>query len=317
MNNIINNIDENIDKLSTQTLTKYNLEKEQRKVTILSRPNITPEKLTKEDISEIKNKKLGDELIKFRKKLYQKVNNKNLSLLNNNLSSLKVKIRYLAPEILTLKVAAGKYNVIKNKITMLNFLKNEALNHELLHMATAFYDKKLKIGFCGFQQILFYKKESLGRGLNEGYTQLISRRYFNENNNCVIDGYNVCMHFAEKLEEIVGKDRMEIFYFNADFMGLYEYLTKFGESSNIATFIAILDNFVKKRSILDIKNDIEHKLLICYLSKWFIKKKEEELSKNIIDKVAFDKQINDYLNSLDAKELYLENYDKQKEYCLK
>lgn len=317
MNDIINNIDKNIDKLSTQTLTKYNLEKEQRKVTILSKPNITSEKLTKEDIRNIKNKKLGNELIKFRKKLYQKVNNENLSLLNNNLISLKVKIRYLAPEIVTLKVAAGKYNIVKNKITILNQLKNLAINHELFHMATTFYDKKLKIGFCGFQQILFYKKESFGKGLNEGYTQLISRRYFNETNECVIDGYEVCMHFAEKLEEIVDKDRMETFYFNADLMGLYKYLTKFDEGSNVATFIAILDNIVKKRFILDIKNDIEYELLICYLSKWFIKKKEEELSKNIIDKIEFDKQINYYLNSLGAQKLYLKNCKKLKEYCLK
>lgn len=309
MNNMVYNIDKNIDELYKK---KYRLKEEQRKVTILSKPNVTPVKFTKEDIDKIRSKKLGNELIKFRKKLYKKLNNQNLTLLNNNIASLKVKIKYLDPKIFSLKVSAGTYSVKKNKIKLLSFLKNGVINHELIHMATAFYDKKYKIGFCGFQQILFYNGESLGCGLNEGYTQLISKRYFNENNDYTTDGYKICMFFAEKVEEIVGKDRMESFYFNADLMGLYKYLTKFDESSNIYTFIINLDNIIKKEDISNVKNDPEYGLLSCYLSKWFIKFKQEELSKNTIDKGTFDKQIYDYLCALGTLELYLENQKNKK-----
>lgn len=317
MNDIINNIDKNIDKLFNKTRLKYKSKKNKRRVTIFSKPNINPTSLSKEDINKIKNKKFGKDLIKFRKKLYKKINSKNLTLLNNNISSLKVKIKYLAPEILLLNLTVGSYNIQKNKIKVFKSYEKETINHELLHMATTFYDKKLKIGFCGFEQILFCKRELFGKGLNEGYTELISKRYFNENNDFVIDGYEVCMFYAEKLEKIVGKNRMELFYFNANLMGLYKYLTKFDESSNIFTFIAILDNIIDKREVSNTKNVREHELLSYYLSKWYIKLKQEELSKNIIDKATFDKEIYDYLYSLGTQELYLENYDNQKEYCLK
>ena len=318
MNNIINDIDQNINALSTSTYSKFKKKKEQRKVIIISRPEIIPLKLKKEDLNKIERKPLGKELVKFRKKLYKKINNQNLNLLNNNIASLKIKIKYLAPEILLLKFASGKYNIVKNKITILKLFESSAKVHEFFHLASSYYDKNYKLGFSGFQQIIFEKKKSFGQGLNEGYTELISRRYFGIENSYISYRYEVCMFFAKKLEEIVGKDRMETFYLNADLFSLYKYLSKFDEGSNVATFIAILDHLFKKATYINTKEQSEYyELLDCYLSKWFIISKQEELNNNIINENTFKTEIQNYINSLGNKTLGLENYVKQKEYCLK
>lgn len=48
-----------------------------------------------------------------------------------------------------------------------------ATNHELLHLSTL-----TSINICGFREISIEKDYVKGRGINEGYTQLLLERYF-------------------------------------------------------------------------------------------------------------------------------------------
>ena len=76
MNNLQNDIDKYIDDITykNNVKKKYKLKKEQfRKVTIVSKPQVESIKLNIDDISKIKQKPLGYELIKFRKKLYESI----------------------------------------------------------------------------------------------------------------------------------------------------------------------------------------------------------------------------------------------------
>lgn len=318
MNNIINDIDQNINGLSNSVNSKFKTENETRKITIMYSPKITPIKLTKEDLIKIESKPLGKELVKFRKNLYRKFNNQNLKLLNNNLASLKVKIKYIAPEILSLKFFAGKYSIVQNKLTILKTWENVTKVHEFFHIASSYYEENCKLGFSGFHQIIFEKSEHIGLGLNEGYTELISRRYLGSEYSYVTYRYDVCTFFAKKLEEIVGQDKMETFYLNADLFGLYTYLTRFDEGSNVATFIVMLDYIFKMATYNNSKELAEYyELVECYLYKWFIMSKQEELDNHVIDENTFNIEIQNYIDSLGNKKLHLENYVKQKEYCLK
>lgn len=321
MDNLEKNIDKQIKNITSKPLSKkkFKLKKQKNKtVTIYSKPKVEHVKLNKEDISKIKKQPLGNELIKFRKKLYKKFKSENLNLLNNNIRTLKVKIKYIAPEILLLKFASGKYKFKKNKIELIKYFKEGSTNHEFFHMASSFYFKKGKLAFCGFQQINYLKEETIGCGLNEGYTELLTDRYFNEQIIGRSYSYDICTFFAEKLEEIVGKDRMEKFYINADLFGLYNYLLNFDEGSGIVTFLAHLDYLVHHASYSNRKKYKEHyELIECYLAKWYINKKKQELDKNIIDKDTFDIEIKNYINTLGGKDLLIENFVKQKEYCLK
>ena len=317
MDNLEKNIDEQIDNIISSPSKKiFNFKKKKNiTVTIYSRPKLEHIKLNKEDINKIKKQPLGNELIKFRKKLYKKFKSENLNLLNNNIRTLKIKIKYIAPEILLLKFASGKYKLTKNKIELINRFKEGSTNHEFFHMASTFYFKEGKLAFCGFQQINYLKEETLGKGLNEGYTELLSDRYFK---NQIIGrsfSYDICTFFAEKLEEIVGKDKMEIFYMNADLFGLCKFLTNFDELENILKFLLKLDHLVTYASYSNRKKYKEYyELIECYLAKWYINKKKQELEKNIIDKKTFDIEIKNYINTLGGKDLLIENYVKQKEY---
>lgn len=318
MNDIINNLNENICELSSSANSKFETDNEQKKITIMYSPIVTPIKLTKDDLIKIESKPLGKELVKFRKNLYRKFNNQNLKLLNNNLASLKVKIKYLAPEILSLKFFAGKYSIVQNRLTILKILADITKIHEFFHIASSYYEKDCKLGFSGFHQIIFEKNEYLGLGLNEGYTELISRRYLGNEYSYVTYRYDVCTFFAKKLEEIVGQDRMETFYLNADLYGLYAYLTKFDEGSNVATFITILDYLFQTATYNNFEELEEYyEIVECYLYKWFIMSKQEELDKHIIDENTFNIEIQNYISSFNNKTLGLKNYIKQKEYCLK
>lgn len=323
MDDISNLIEKNIDSLVsipiTPTTKKFNTKKEKsRQITILSKPIIIVDKITKQDCEKIKQETLGTELIKFRKKLYKKFKNDNLKLLNFNITTLKIKIKYIAPEILLLKFNSGKYYIKRNKIIILNSFKEESLSHELLHMASSIYDPRYNIAFCGFQQINFNKKETVGKGLNEGYTDLLNKRYFNDRTKYSSYAYDLCMFFSEKLEQIVEKDKMEQFYLNADLFGLFKYLNNFDEGKNIVCFFVILDILVDNISYSK-RNKYEKacELIELYLAKWYINKKQQELDKNIINKDTFDKQIKDYIDSLGCEDLYIENYIKQKEYWSK
>jgi len=319
MNNIQNSIDNLVDDIAADTLSRKKLKKTKTKeFIILSKPKITKTKILKQDIETAKQKTLGPKLIKFRKKLYRHFKGQDLILLNNNFKSLKIKIKYLAPETLLSKFVSGRYKLEKNKIIIINNKKKNSINHEFFHMASAFYDKEAKIAFCGFLQIIYFTKQALGVGLNEGYTVLLTKRYFPTEimNNAY--SYKVCEFFAKQLEKIVGKNRMETYYLSADLFGLYKYLLNFDDGSNIITLIAMLDNLVKNVSKKNTNKFEKHyELVECYLLKLFINKKQQELNNNIIDEETFNKEIKDYIESFDNPNLNLKNYVKEKEYCLK
>lgn len=313
MSSIQDNIDKRIQEISSTPFSNKKTKNNTHKIIILSKPKIDHIKLTKEEAKKIKEKTLGNELIKFRKKLYNNFKGEELKLLYNNIKSLKIKIRYFNPKIFSKKIVTGEYKLDKNKIYLLNSFKETAINHEFLHMATSFYDKKLKIGFCGFQQILYLKKQVIGYGLNEGYTELLTDRYFKNHTKYKSYSYDRCKFFASKLEEIIDQKQMESFYMNADLYGLYKYLLNFDNGTNIMTFIIMLDRLLKKVSSDEYNKSYE--LIQCYLAKWYIAKKKQELNNNIINKDAFNNQVKNYINSLGNRSLCLKNYVKQKEYC--
>ena len=162
MDELYNNINKNLDDITSTPISKkkFKLKKEKsRTVTLYYKPKTDHIKLTKEDINKIKNKFFGKELIKFRKKMYKHFKSENLDLLNQNLKTIKIKIKYIAPQILLLRFAGGEYYIKKNKIKLIKHFIKDVKNHELLHMSTSSYNKKLKLGFCGFQQINYFKKE--------------------------------------------------------------------------------------------------------------------------------------------------------------
>lgn len=98
--------------------------------------------------------------------------------------------------------------------------------HELFHLST------LAKGQCGFNI------NNYAKGLNEGYTQLLAERYFSE-------GIGKCYLFevvlVKIIEQLIGQDNMEKYYFDLDLVSLINDLINYETEENIVNFIKNLD----------------------------------------------------------------------------
>lgn len=85
-----------------------------------------------------------------------------------------------------------------NSIHLTSNYSDSVLNHELLHLAST--TVRDYITYIGFNQISADKGD-IGRGLNEGYTEYLNKKYFNiEHNSSFV--YDYLMNVSEILENI-------------------------------------------------------------------------------------------------------------------
>ena len=90
-----------------------------------------------------------------------------------------------------------------------------------------------------FQDGIIYSglsEQNIGIGLNEGYTELLAKRYFDKSNN---NGYIFETQIAKLLELIIGQEKMESYYFNANLYGLIEELRKYNNFYSIDNLLLI------------------------------------------------------------------------------
>lgn len=162
----------------------------------------------------------------------------------------------------------GRYDMLANSVTidLRRDREKSSIYHELLHMASTRRDR-IRIA-SGFH---YYKtdKVSYGRGLNEGYTELLTQRYF-YNKDYDLSLYQNAYIYASLLERIVGKEKMESLYLNADINGLVHELEKYDSYDNILHFINELDYINHSQGIVidtqRLKN-ISHFLIQSYMRK--------------------------------------------------
>ena len=162
---------------------------------------------------------------------------------------------------------AGKYLVFENEIVVIKDEYINSLYHELFHVSSTITDKP-KV-FSGFMQGNIDTKTSIANSINEGYTELLTKRYF-ESTAKNVYLYEVTM--VKKLEEIIGKDKMESLYLNANLLGLINELKKYNTNENIMEFINKFD-FVSEHLILkDKTSDLDRKIqeAIEYVSYFLI-----------------------------------------------
>lgn len=229
------------------------------------------------NIKQIENIEYSKIVKEFSYKMIEKFPKENLTNLYNNINNIKINCKK------TLRIDntiyAGSYSTKKNKITIATEDYLSTITHELLHMSSSKYINN--IIYSGFSQI--YKHINIGTGITEGYTELLNKRYFNSQDNC----YHVESHIAKIIEEIIGQEKMENLYFNANLNGLNEELKKYSTTKEILEFIKntdyLSDNTTVNLSpiqnkILDQKiNKIIEFLLTTYIKK-IISNKEKVTS---------------------------------------
>ncbi len=115
---------------------------------------------------------------------------------------------------------SGNYDVEKNAVSVSENVADIGIYHELFHMSSSVVKEKKK--YSGFHQTDF--KTNLGREINEGYTELLTNRYFPSLNLSSI-AYQYEAFVAERLEQIVGREKMQSLYLNANLKGLIDELS--------------------------------------------------------------------------------------------
>jgi len=235
-----------------------------------------------------KKNDIPDEIKKDIALIKEKVNNENLYNLYNNLTNIKIKNDLS----LLLKLIKGKYNSKTNTIT---YTTINSRFHELMHLASSCYDEKNNIWLSGF--INYNNKPIYGKALNEGYTELITRRIFNKRTTF----YNEEVKIVSFFELLFDKKALESYYFNND---IYSFINHIGSYIGKENAIKLLLQFDYGFN-LKMQGNPLYKLVytnlelkLCEIFKLY--------NKSLLKQV-------DYLKLLD-KTLITKNYQKTKQF---
>lgn len=226
------------------------------------------------DKERLLKQKFGESIVNFATTITRIMPDADLTLFYNNLSNLTTTTKnFKISNLLLNSDTQGSYGSKSNQIMLQEDNYTLTIDHELFHMASSFYRESDGMIFSGFMQETKDKK-SIGAGINEGYTQLLAERYFEEN----LKAYSYEKSIVEKLEMVVGKEKMESLYLNANLYGLIQELKQYEEENTIMQFIADMD-FLNRHSsekswlpteknmtIPKLKN-VNNFLLSCYLKK--------------------------------------------------
>ncbi len=210
----------------------------------------TMDSLEKFDKTQLVQNEFYLNLLYFLNVLENNFDSRDLDNLYNNIISIKIRF----PGIFSLEdrkklyASDGMYFPSKNEILIKQKNFVSTVNHELLHLAST--TEKNKRYFCGFWQQ--ERNINIGYGLNEGYTSLLERRYFNKDIKKSV--YELIMEYLEK---IVGEYTLGKFYLRAE--------------DKIVDFINGLDYFYENTSLVFEKrfyiNDVYNFLVLTYSNK--------------------------------------------------
>lgn len=211
--------------------------------------NLPKRSQDKLDISKYLNFEHNNEVVsRFVEILEQDFSHCDLQSLYKNIQTLKIVERDKSigdrlEEILTLRgEAAGSYSPRKNKITTYSEKNyNELLGtkvHELVHFATT-----RKVGnatLCGFS--ISKNKILFGDGLNEGYTEWFTQRYLLKEKG---GSYKELQSVAALIEEIIGPEKMQQYFFTNNLNGLVNDMEKYTTRQNVLALLEKMDRIKK------------------------------------------------------------------------
>lgn len=190
------------------------------------------------------SKKYGEYVSFFFKRLREVKPNFHFRYLEENIKTLTIKDKIYIKDFFAFYKNPG------NRIFLSYKHKFTSLYHELMHMAS-YHKSSDGTHMAGFRQSKF--NVEIGRGLNEGYTELLKRRYFFDQDND--ETYNVLVDFAKSIEKIVGKAKMEELYFNADLYDLREIIIEDVSEKEFMQFLEDSDWLCYHNKIAD-KNEL-------------------------------------------------------------
>lgn len=207
-----------------------------------------------------------------------KLSQEQLSNLYRNLRTLKIRLeeKEKTPRLIR-TISLGYYNSNRNEITIEQYKDRtytdkdieSVLFHELNHMSSTRTMEDDVV--CGFAI-----PNVIGDGLNEGYTEYITKR--DSLNEEYYDTDNYFIVIAKGIENIIGSDKMKEYYYNSDIYSVVDELSKYSNRKEVIRMLFLLD---KMRSSFYDRRDIS--LMVKYISRINKIKLDLELEQGIID----------------------------------
>ena len=287
----------------------------------------TPDVFFREDRIKISStKKIIKQVLEdFLQRIFMIIPKENQKLLLNNIDSLVIKsdndcfdlIDNISFCIKNNGYESGYYDTINNEINVISkieyyiykmLIKNkekinykdfieQVLSHELLHMASSFNQNG--ISYSGFSRVKINNDNSIGTFINEGYTEVLLSKIYSDKNYST-SGYKYEKEVAYAIEKIIGYEKMSSLYFNADFIGLTNELSKYSSIEDVKDFIDKLDRLEyllhyigNLRDVIKEIVDLDYKTTY-FLIDLYIKKLKLDITKNdeIIEKtIEYSKKI--------------------------
>ena len=261
----------------------------------------------------IANKEIKDAINEFLEVLTNNFPREILTNFYNNIHDMQIHMTdYKLKNIFHKIEFNGSFNAKTNTIKLNKNDQNyEAIYHELFHMAsTVSVDNDI---YSGFRQHKTYNsKNDIGVGINEGYTQALTERYFGH-----IEGIKYSYPFetfvACLIEEIIGEDKMAKYYFNSNLYGLIDELSQYNLPNNVMKFIYNLD-FLNKIPTLPNMKSLEQdyiikaiKQIINFLFYTYERKIKKQFNKGLISE-------NEYIRNLEIYAIKLKTIYYSKSY---
>jgi len=301
-----------IGSIAIFTALFYKLNKEQKEFklyhnTLTNIENIKIKEYNKEVNFDSINK---EELKNLFVELYNNLLNDpnvNLSNFKRNMESIKIK-DIEDSELGQIYDAEAFYDYFDNEVFCNKKPNAGTLIHELIHMASTYYGEDAKhVRYCGFLQEKF--GHQIGVGITEGYTELLSKCYFNQKKyeKYISDSYVMEMTMVKNLEKIVGKDILTKLYFNSDLKGLINELKKYNDLESIIKFIKYLDitalDLMHKKSKIS-KRKYQEYVNYCFefLIHSYINKLRTKAFNKEIEQSEFEDKLNSFIEELDKIE---------------
>lgn len=291
--------------INSKVIDNYNLHRDYKPKNI--RKVSLPPELTQEysniDIERFASQQFGSAIIHFAKVMIDKFPSVDLINFYNNLNELKINPKKFGFQNLVLRSnTAATYEAKKNKIRVDKDDYTSTIYHELFHMASSTY--KNGIRYVGFRQSsLKPSVVNLGKGINEGYTQLLTERYFGDIEEAK-GGYEYEVHIVDKLEKIIGQEKMESLYLNANLPGLLTELKNYASEDEITKFVSGVDflseHFEDKKLLPFEKGMITNSLKNVneFLLRAYTKKLKNQLDAGLLNVNELNEQLATYISSL-------------------
>lgn len=177
---------------------------------------------------------------KFLVALNQGLSKDDYELVKNNLEINIKKINFASKDNGETTIISGSYSP-NGIITMHKENDEVTFYHELLHASSSYYDESQLQLHSGFHHQHINEKKDIGRGFNEGYTELLTQRFFGADDS---SGYLNELHYAKLIEHLIGRDEMQSLYFRSNLNGLIAEMCKYNSLENVLMFFENLDKFI-------------------------------------------------------------------------